>query len=95
MTVTVQVSKLLSPAIFNSLPLNGIEIGVIMDAGKLAPFTRKRILSETSFESIAMAGKLISTSKKLGRTPPPSSLLLNVSRAVSYTHLTLPTILLV
>ena len=56
MTVTVQVSKLLSPAIFNSLPLNGIAIGVIIDAGKLAPFTRKRILSETSFWSIAIMG---------------------------------------
>ena len=55
----------------------------VIDAGKLAPFTRKRILSETSFWSIARLGKLISTSKKLGRTPPPSSLLLNVSRVLA------------
>ena len=40
MTVTVHVSNVLSPAIFNILPLKLTSTGVMLDAGSAAAFTK-------------------------------------------------------
>ena len=60
-TVTVQGSNVLSPAIFKFLPLKGIWIGVILEAGNCAALTKNLLLSSSSselvFSGIESAGK--------------------------------------
>ena len=50
-TVIVQVSNVLSPAIFRILPLKGISMLATVEAGKFAAFTRNLEFSITSFSS--------------------------------------------
>ena len=47
-TVTVQESNVLSPAILSTLPRKGTSICAMFDAGNLAPLTKNLDLSRTS-----------------------------------------------
>jgi hypothetical protein len=77
-TVIVQVSNVLSPAILRVLPLKGTSIGAIVDAGRFAALTRKRALLRISFRpsTFTVLGKESSHSNRFERAPPPDSLLL-------------------
>ena len=75
-TVIVQVSKVLSPAIFRILPLKLISIGVILEAGSAAALTKNLDLSFTSLSIDIESGKASSTSNRFGLAPPPVNLLL-------------------
>ena len=75
-TVIVQVSNVLSPAILRILPLKLISIGVILEAGSAAAFTKNLDFSFTSLAMPRFSGKASSTSNRLGLAPPPTSLLL-------------------
>src|SRR6056300_982358 len=70
-TVTVQVSNVRSPAIFNWRPRKGTEITFTVDAGSAAALHIKEV---SSASPRAYAGKFIFTLKRLGRAPPPFSL---------------------
>lgn len=58
MIVTVQLSKVLSPAIFKILPLNGTLTKPIVDAGRAAALTKNLILSKV-FVSVGAETEMI------------------------------------
>ena len=75
-TVIVQVSNVLSPAIFKIRPLNGTSIGAIVDAGNAAALTRNLDFCKTSLSIATALGNANSTSNRFGLAPPPDNLLL-------------------
>jgi hypothetical protein len=76
MTVIVQVSNVLSPAILRIRPLNGTSIGATVDAGSAAAFTRNLAFWRVSLSTPTAPGNANSTSNRLGLAPPPVNLLL-------------------
>ena len=75
MMVTVQGSKVRSPATGRTRPLYGTGILPKFDAGISAALTRNGILSDTSVKFIpSSSGKAISTSNRLALAPPPANL---------------------
>ena len=73
--VTVQGSKVRSPATGRTRPLYGTGILPKFDAGISAALTRNGTLSDTSVKFIPnYSGKAISTSNKLALAPPPDNL---------------------
>ena len=73
MTVTVQVSKVLSPATLKILPLKGTSIDATFDAGSCAALHRIEKLSELYPLSPDPGKDVKSTWNRLGRAPPPIS----------------------
>ena len=84
MTVTVHVSKVLSPATFKIRPLKGTGISAMLEAGSCAPLHMKRNISPSWLAAVpsqtvsarAVGNVGISTSNRLGRAPPPASFVL-------------------
>ena len=77
MTVTVQGSKVLSPATFRILPLKGTSTFATLEAGSVDDLHRNLKLSFSSaFQAswIDDGNDAIETSNKLGRPPPPDNL---------------------
>ena len=74
MIVVLHVSKVLSPAIFISLPINGIEIGAITEVGIVVVLQRNLKL-----EREPTGGVEIVTSNRFALAPPYESAVLKSS----------------
>ena len=69
MIVVLHVSKVLSPAIFISLPINGIEIGAITEVGIVVVLQRNLKLAREP----ETGGAAIVTSYRFALAPPSIS----------------------
>ena len=80
MTVTVQVSTVLSPATLKMRPLKGTSICAMLEAGSAADLHINWKVS-ASHDFLSASGNVVnSTSNRLGRAPPPINLDLNAER---------------